>query len=199
MVHTFVPSVMDPQHEKHSSLQQFEFVYVSDIAANGKCLMFCSEQKSIRWILDLLSNFFSPGDLLVDSCERLMAEARADMPLSQNQRFMGSEEDACFVKEALPGLAELCARHALRPESNKTVYREIYTPGRFFLPKRYGIQPGRKISFGADQFECCLNICLLAMYFILFHRTTTSFHSFEAVSLFTCTDGLLCSEAAFLQ
>lgn len=64
------------------------------------------EQKSVRWMMDLVAVLFDQGHLVVHFCARRMAGAKEFLLLCDHQCFVGCKIDEAFVKEASPGLDE---------------------------------------------------------------------------------------------
>lgn len=64
-------------------------------------------------MMDLATNSFDTGDLMVEFSAGIIAVAKAGLLLSKHQQFAGSKINGGYIKEALHWLVEVYGRQIL--------------------------------------------------------------------------------------
>lgn len=76
------------------------------------------EQKFVEMMTDLLVKFRSPGDLVVDTCGRTFATAKACMLLREHRWFVSCDKDSKCSIQSIGSVVQVNARQLLNPQSD---------------------------------------------------------------------------------
>lgn len=100
------------------------------------------KQNMVGWMMDLVTRFCGPGEMVVDFCTGTVAEAKTYLLLSEQKCFVGCKIIEDKVKEALPFLAEVYARQGLTVDLiwNQWRIKRFATLNRYLRQKMDGIR-----------------------------------------------------------
>lgn len=145
----------------------------------------------------LVVKFDGPGDPVRNLLRGNLAVANAFLFLSGQWSFVKFIKDEIYVKEVLPGLADVYPREH---SALKTIYPQLQrfaTKHMCSYRRCMRYRPEMKRIFGACALNCRLCKHFIIMYSIFFHRTSTTYGCFKAFGIVHSRVGLLCTEDAF--
>jgi len=95
-----------------------EVVYGDEKGTSGRKLKLRAEQKNIDWMMDIISKFTKPGDIVVDMFSGTFPTAKACMKLDKHRRFVGCDLDYKCIKFSMESLVRTYAEQLLNPSSD---------------------------------------------------------------------------------
>lgn len=101
--------------------------------SSGNKVLLRPEQKSIDWMMDLVSKFTKPGELVVDNCTGTSATAKPCMLLPQHRRFVGCAKDSDCFQEVLPSVVEVFPRQIKGTNSDIEGKEEVVASAKIFV------------------------------------------------------------------
>lgn len=91
------------------------------------------EEKSVWWVLGLMSKFSGVVDRELHFFTDAKAVAKACLLYPQHEHFVGHRENKGSVKEAIPGSVDLYIVEVVIFEGGSIVSEEIYDAAHVFL------------------------------------------------------------------
>lgn len=108
-------------------------------------------------MMDDVSKFSEPGELVMDRFWGTFATGKAYMMLAKHRVFVRCEKDSECFQPALPSLVEMYARQVLNPELGIEDGKEVKTAARAFILAM------RMISSKRRKDDCSLPVGLPAV------------------------------------
>lgn len=92
-----------------------------------------AEQKSVRWMMDIIARMTRPGDLVVDFTAGTFPVMKACMQLPQHRRFIGCDKDHHCVAAASPSVVFTFAKQIWNPSSDIEGNASVKEAARIFM------------------------------------------------------------------
>lgn len=136
-------------------------------------MILCQENRTFRWMMDLVAKFSDSKDLVTDFCGGSIAEATPCLLLSGHQLFVGGRKNEGCVKKSLRRLSgDSFATGSWLQKRFTGEWRSYSTLSEYSLRRGIEYRPEEWRIFWARGMNCNLTNHFITMYRISFHRTT---------------------------